>query len=433
MKVNYIHLDHFRCFTDLKLSPAPSVNVITGDNSSGKTTLIEAIRCVLSSFFVGFSDDNTKFIGLSDSDFTEQISSSGEELLMDKPIVVNYTLDDIDSALIKNSRKNSKTLTSGIKELTEYTKNLYNNLFEENQRIIALPLFAYFSTRDVVPRIPRFAFSVTGTKGVSEADKFKEYLHKPSFGYYECLNGQPLFFNWISRLLVLQEANKAEEELEGVKRAIVDALGENGCNIINGIDIRPNKKSVYFLFTDGREIDHRHLSDGYDRLVNIVMDVAFRAMLLNKGISGVEACKKTEGTVLIDEIDLHLHPELQVNVLKGLKNAFPKLQFVVSTHAPLVMSGVQADENNKLFKFSYSKENGYECDEKDVYGMDASTILTTIMDAPEREPSVEEKLNKLFSLIDDELFSDAEKMLKELEDYNLPELAKARTMIEMLK
>ena len=213
------------------------------------------------------------------------------------------------------------------------------------------------------------------------------------------------------------------------------ALGPEGCNIIADVDIRPIQGKIYYILPDGRETDSDNLSDGYRRLINIVLDLAFRCMLLNKGIYGLEACAKTEGTVLIDEIDLHLHPTMQSVVMKGLNNAFPKLQFIITSHAPMIMSSISLETGNKIIKLQFSETNGYEAHETKLFGMDASTIIETELNIPSRDAIVQKSLDNIFDLIDAENIEEATVKLnamKEKFDGTIPELAKAESMITFL-
>lgn len=90
-----------------------------------------------------------------------------------------------------------------------------------------------------------------------------------------------------------------------------------------------------------------NLSDGYRVTLAVAVDIARRACALNPQL-GTAAPTETEGVVLIDEIDLHLHPAWQRTVLRRLHRAFPKLQFVVTTHAPQVVIGTRTEEGDDL-------------------------------------------------------------------------------------
>jgi predicted ATP-binding protein involved in virulence len=78
---------------------------------------------------------------------------------------------------------------------------------------------------------------------------------------------------------------------------------------------------------------HSNMSDGLKAMLNLVAELAFRCVILN-GFKGEKAVKETEGIVLIDELDMHLHPNWQMHVVKDLKNAFPSIQFIVTSHSP---------------------------------------------------------------------------------------------------
>lgn len=347
-----IRLEHFRCYENLKIDFRPGINLLIGDNASGKTTVLKACRYVLSSFFAGYSDENTRWQGAVNDDFTVRIEN--ESIMPEKAVEIYFVpnpcqYEPVSSGgvnwhpgsqgeeyvLKMTSKKNRRPLVSGIKEYRDYAKCL---MMSDK----ALPLFASFSTEDI--------HAIRKLEG----EKFKSYLQKASFGYYECLDGDGFFPFWLKRLLVLQEGQVKLQEIEAVRSAIINALGPEGCGIIQDMIVRPNQGKVYYLFEDGREVDAAHLSDGYRRLVNIVTDLAFRCSLLNDRIYGKDAVCLTKGTVLIDEIDMHLHPTLQARVLKGLRRAFPNLQFVVTTHAPMVMTSVDNDNSNVVYHLSYA-------------------------------------------------------------------------------
>lgn len=144
------------------------------------------------------------------------------------------------------------------------------------------------------------------------------------------------------------------------------------------------EKYMQFTFKDGRKVIFEELPAGYKRLVSMVLDIAYRSFILTKG----ERTKET-GIVLIDEIDLHLHPSLEQNVVQRFKHAFPNIQFIVTTHSALVISNFQQDENNKVIRLSFD-DNKYESTVLDsVYGLDYNTSVSAIMGTPMRNTTVE--------------------------------------------
>jgi predicted ATP-binding protein involved in virulence len=151
---------------------------------------------------------------------------------------------------------------------------------------------------------------------------------------------------------------------------------------------------------------------------------------------GDEAYKQTHGTVIIDEIDEHLHPELQVCILKALHETFPKIQFIVSTHAPLVMSSVENVPENVVYKLEY-KDGIYSHVELNTYGLDASTIIHVYMDQAPRDLIVDKEIKNIESLIDGEKYVEARialnKMLDRPGSDSNPELSKIEATLSFFE
>lgn len=442
-----ITINNFRCYEKKSMDFRRGINLLIGDNSVGKTSLLRACNLVMNAFFCGYSDENTKWKSAEDDDFRE--IKNDDIVTDDLPINIAFELDEIDCPNItledgsviplhnhetfaeefgypefnieKKSKKNARNLITGLNPLRTYA-----SLLQKNSHAIvdgmaiqrnALPLFAYFTTEDIH----------TVRKFDKEKTYFKKYPQKPSFGYFESFDCKGLLDCWLKRILVLKEAKKGEQEIECVRNAVVSALGPNGCDIIADMEVRTNDNEVFFMYCDGREVRSDLLSDGYRRLVSIVVDIAFRSALLNKVMYGNEAYKYTHGTVIIDEIDEHLHPELQVRILKALHETFPKIQFIVSTHAPLVMSSVENTPENVVYKLEY-KNGIYSHKELNTYGLDASTIIHVYMDQAPRDLIVDKEIKNIESLIDGEKYVEArialDKMLDRPGSDANPELSK---------
>ncbi|MFI3263357.1 MAG: AAA family ATPase [Rikenellaceae bacterium] len=449
MKIKQIILEDFKCYKKQEVVFKEGVNLLIGDNASGKTSILRACKYILSSFFVGFSDENTNWIPIQSNDYRRSLVS--DNIVRLSPVKVSFVFNkflvgdteqlecSISNSgkisasaqprvarmqyLERNTRRNSRTSIAGIRVYKEECARLEREYFDGDKRVRPLPLFAYFPAKDYE------------NTNVKDKKKFKQYYHIPSFGYYECLDDSNNFNNWINRLLILAEGEKNIDEIYVVRRAIFEALGCDGCNIIFSMDIRVIQGIVYYILGDEREVESDNLSDGYKRLVNIVTDLAFRCAHLNGGIYGTDCCKETSGTVLIDEIDLHLHPTLQSTVLKGLRNAFPKLQFIVTSHAPMVMSSVESNNENIVYKLDYSSSEGYCVNEVVTYGMDISTISETVLEQPPRDKQTDIKLTDLFDLIDEGRDDEAIVKLNQmkLKYSNIPDLSRAEAMLNCRK
>lgn len=344
------------CFENLTLEFSDKINLLIGDNATGKTTIIEAINAALFLYHSNF-----------------------------------------------NPSKNIEYKCSG---------------FERYNSSKALPVFRSFFSTDVEKSLS------------TNIPMFKMCEQERSFGYLECFEKYDHIDLWKLRLQSLKNSSDNQLEIDGVRKTIFDVFGIEGCNIISDID----NNYINITLSDGRIIDIAYLSSGLKRLLSIVLDISFRCMILNKEIFGIDAPSQTEGTVLIDDIDIHLYPKIQPLIIKGLQRAFPKIQFIISTNSPLVMSSVPVNDDNKIIKLEYNRESGYTAKEIDVYGLDVSTITQNILGVTARSQDVEKELNQLFSLIDEDQYEAAAIKLGQLKSQfgdKLPELSKAQAMLDL--
>lgn len=429
MRIDRIQIRDFRGFENLKMDFRSGINVLVGDNASGKTSVLMACRQVLNAFFSGFSDENTSWLGLDDDDFRQVVRNGA--ILPDLPVRIAFscTAEGLPPGqvfeVVKKSRRKGRILISPLAGYRDYSRHLASGTYAgSGERLRPLPLFAFFSTEGIHK----------GSK--VPVSKFKEYNHKPSFGYVECLNSRGLLPHWLSRLLVLEENGDATHEVAIVCSAVRRVLGDDGCGIIADVSVRPNRGKVFCMLKDGREVEAGLLSDGHRRLLGIVVDLAFRCALLNRTAPGFgdETCLHTKGVVLMDEVDMHLHPGLQLRALPSLKAAFPGLQFIATTHAPMVMTAIEDNAENAVQYLKYdSVGQAYTASRVFTFGLDASSVNRLVLDMPARNAEVEQQLANLFRLIDAGRELEARALLDSMRDRfgdTLPELARAGAMLD---
>ncbi|HNJ77561.1 MAG TPA: AAA family ATPase, partial [Azospira sp.] len=168
------------------------------------------------------------------------------------------------------------------------------------------------------------------------------------------------------------------------------------------------------------------LSDGFHVYLALVADIARRAVILNEQDGG-DAPALVEGVVMIDEIDLHLHPRWQRVVLDGLREAFPRLQFVVTTHSPQVLSSAENRQVRRLVNGSLQDQGVY------VEGRDTNSILRDLMRTSERGSAWQQALRDLHRAIDggeQELANSLYAKLREKWGDNDPALTYARELMD---
>jgi predicted ATP-binding protein involved in virulence len=135
----------------------------------------------------------------------------------------------------------------------------------------------------------------------------------------------------------------------------------------------------------------------------MILDICRRIIELNPqwGVAqNVDILKLASGVVLIDEIELHLHPKWQQQVLNDLIEIFPQIQFIVTTHSPSIINSVEKKQLLLLVDNSVYYPEG-------TYGKDVNSILENIMGVPSRPEQIENEIRYIYQLIDDSKYEDA--------------------------
>lgn len=240
-------------------------------------------------------------------------------------------------------------------------------------------------------------------------------------GYTDCGDGTTnvkLMMNWFMERTIKKYQNQelglgGIPELEAVYSAMETCFQRiTGCdNVKIQYDMGSKELEVAYKDNNGEmmRIPINQLSDGYKSTISLVADIAYRMAVLNPQFLG-DVCKETDGVILIDEVDLHLHPEWQQRILGDLTVIFPKVQFIVTTHAAAVISSAKS-ENLRIMK-----NQQVEMANAQVFGNDVNSIYNLIMDVPERDPDTAKLFNKFSELIISKKFDDAEEILNQIDE-----------------
>ncbi len=223
-----------------------------------------------------------------------------------------------------------------------------------------------------------------------------------------------------SDVLVSTVSKGISSQLEHVRNAI-----DYFTNFKN-IRVRRLNKPTMIVEKDGEELDVNQLSQGEKSLLALVGDIARRLALLNPSLDNP---LEGEGVVMIDEVDLHLHPKWQHDLIDKLVKTFPNVQFILTTHSPHVIS----DRNDILL---YSLDDGELIEMPNVYGEDVNTVLTKIFDVDIRDSEVEKQFTIIRRAISNHDYSIAESNIEQLAE-KLPsdhlELLKCRLLLAQAK
>lgn len=412
MQLRHLKLKNFRCYESLTMTFHPKLTVLVAINGEGKTSILDALRIGFWPFVSQFDLARTAY---SDPANTITIDDVRTQLLnKDTPeygaltpmarqlpseIQLECQLEHATyqwTRVRKSESPRSQTRDGpGSKKIKLVAEQLQESIRQPMSNPLALPLFGYYGTGRLWSHK-----RLTGNK--KAGDEVSKNIR--TFAYQDCLDPASSFRQfeeWFSHVFKIgreqqikalenNQALKLEDtgafQLIKVVQSAVDCilapLGWYGLAYSEQLD-----QSLTLQHAKQGLLKVSQLSDGIKNMLGMVADIAYRCVLLNSHL-GLYAANQTTGVILIDEVDMHLHPQWQQSVLGSLTKAFPSLQFVVTTHSPQVLTTV-ASECIRVIK-----EGEVFAAPKGSQGAEASRLLKSIFDVDVRPP-LEENTQKL--------------------------------------
>ena len=378
-KLKKVILRNFRCFERLEVDLHERLTVIVAPNGGGKSTILDAVAQVLSVFVGRFGDKMWQAVR---NDDTRVVRKEDGTRTMVMPSTIAVTLD-VDGQPQEWGRCLTGIDGQHVPQLElamEYGDKLLDVLrSEQPSTAVTLPVVAYYGSKRTVA-MEKYTVSF----GEGNAALMREQ------GYANCLTGNAnvnIFRTWygkaafaeskVQHMLGQQPVAPADKQLALRSRAVKETVNQ----VLSGsskdwrywLDYFPALDMVGVLDTEQKvELGLQQLSDGVQCMISLAGDLAARCAVLNPQF-GADAPKQTPGIVMIDEIDLHLHPSWQQRVLPDLMRAFPNTQFIVTTHSPQVLSTVRKEHIRILTASGtvISPEDG-------TYGAESSRILEEV-------------------------------------------------------
>lgn len=382
MYLEKLKLHNFRCYEKLEIDFNRQLTVLVGKNGSGKTTVLEAIAIALGTWFVGFNIVNAKGINKRTDPLRKayQIGAT-DDVQTQFPVEIEAwgKIEESKDQILHWKRElytpTGTMTTKDAKEIVEYAAE-YQKAISEGRTDIYLPMVAYYGTG-----------RLWDYHRQKRTDVFK--VSSRTNGYIDCLDGTAnvkLMMDWF-QIMTINKYQRQEENLESNPELDTVYLAMEKCltNLSGYSDVKirynmgTQELDVYYSEQDKQRmrIPLNQLSDGYKGMISLVADIAYRMATLNPQL-GTEVLSKGDGVVLIDEVDLHLHPAWQQKVIDNLMNIFPKVQFIVSTHAPAIISSVKTDK----LRILSNKEVCMTANQ--VYGKDVNSVMKEIMGVNDR-------------------------------------------------
>jgi len=366
MRIHTISIQNFRGYKDLTTTLNPKFNLIIGDNGSGKTAFLEALTIAIGSFFLGIRGVYSR--GFYKNDIHIATHEHNEEYLY--PVIVEATGSINNIELIWKRTLNGATNRTTQKE-ADSIKNCALQIDSQvrSGETVNLPLLIYYATG-------RLFDVARDTEEFEKGSKEKQPISSRFRAYHKSLEAKSThkqFQKWFKG-----------KELSKIQKGVNDISFELVKNTI--ISNLPNCESIFYEFdpdkpqglkiefTDGRILPFNSLSDGTRNFFAILADMAYKCITLNPHLKD-KALIETEGVVLIDELDLHLHPDWQRKIINVLKNTFPNIQFIATTHSPFLIQETGQDQlillkNNTIDKITSANNLSIEDIAEDLQYVD---------------------------------------------------------------
>ncbi len=419
MQIQSFSLKNIGQFQDLSVSLAPTqdypsnITVFIGNNGSGKTSLLKSVATALTWFVARLKHDKSNGTPIPESVILNTANAAAVEI-----IVNDQNLQQQSQAytwrITKNRTARKAEFTTHLTELNQLTSYYKQWLGDDDQS--SLPLIAFYPVERSVIDIPL---------KIREKHQFLQID-----GYDNALNNAVdfrRFFEWFRDredvenefikdliLRIKQDVNDEElfkkvdqynsgkfkdVQLEVVRQAIYAFMPD-----FKNLQVSRKPRLAMIIDKNDKTLNVSQLSQGEKSLMALVGDIARRLAMMNPKLDNPLHGK---GIILIDEIDMHLHPQWQRSIIQRLQTTFPNCQFILTTHSPLVISDTQ---NILVYDLDGQEVNALPS----LYGQDANTVLLQYMDTSYRNPKVAEQISQAMDAIQNNDFELANQLIQTL-------------------
>jgi predicted ATP-binding protein involved in virulence len=429
-------MQNFRGFKDVTIDFPSNLAVFIGVNGSGKSSIIDC--CALFLSLLATSVRKSEGLQFSENDIASGYTETCNQIFVvldSKSLYLPFTFTRIStndiSLLVHSDKRSSEQLLNRIfnkdnlepnssdiiKAATEeFNQVIYDKL--HNNSYANLPILVYYPPDRAVYEIPL------------ESDK--NHQNNQLIAYEEAVSKKvdfADFFVWYrnqedleNEIRLGDSSTYADPKLKAIREAITLVLPK-----LSNLRVKRNAPLRMTMIKDDTELMINQLSSGEKNLLVIVADIARRLAIANP--DPTKNALEGEGIILIDEIELHLHPQWQRDIIPRLTSTFPNCQFIVTTHSPQVLSNVKKENVFIVEDFQVYPADAY------TFGRDSNSILSELMGVSERPVEIQNKLTECLYKIDDGQIEEAKVLLHELSDllgHNDSEIVKANTLISFL-
>ncbi len=423
MKIKNIKLKNFRCFEELVIELNERCNVIVGVNGAGKSTILDALAISIGTYFAKIP--TTYSLPIQKEDVLRKSYLTGSIISTEYQFPVVISTEGIaNGKFIEWSRElnglKNKTTVKNASNLIEVghiqQQNIQNGVTDTT-----LPIFAYYGTG----RLYKKKNNRITKLDIKKSSRLDGYTDALSLG-----TNEKQLLRWFEDMTLIKiQEDREIPELKTVKTAIEKCF-EIGNKDVTDVSINYSVKSkdIEVSYRKNNEIEKLPLhmfSDGIRITLTMVADIATRMAKLNPQL--LDNVLETPGVILIDEIDMHLHPSWQSRIITSLLETFTNIQIITTTHSPIVISNIESEylrilKNNEIMNPSTN------------YNRELDDIVNNIMETDYRPEEVRNLINQINQNIDNEELEEAKELLDNLKDIlgeTDSEVISARNSIEL--
>ena len=348
MRIKDINIINFKGFQNETVVFNGNLTVVIGNNTAGKTTLLKALQVGLGAYLQslkklpGGAPYRRNFSSLDkfmrfDEELRDYVPNE------EKPRITINADFPVTNSLSDNCPRVSFTPIHWYREFagnyTTHTRACAGELIDAVHQMESLRNDE--KQESIYPLVLAFGAKRTSDSQVKSSSNVKERASRIEKAYKFSLHDKVDFVGAMEWLKHYDKNIKDKKEFEGTREAFFEAL-QLAIPALSEIDFDNGEIEAIVSVTGHSPSRHHfsYMSDGLQSMINIVSEIAHRCIELN-GCLGTNAVKMTPGIVMIDEIDLYLHPHWQKHVLQDLTMAFPMIQFIVSTHSPFIVQSLQ--------------------------------------------------------------------------------------------
>lgn len=396
MRIKTLELDSFHSFNDAKIELNGKNTIFYGINGAGKSSILKAINLLYANIINQI---------VNRKELRQKYAMSLDDIMFGRPeagVRATISLNDKEILYFRQIHRNTGKKTHDVKSLKEIAETFHKGYFSDEKQE-NIPIFVNYGTNRLVLDIPM------RIRKHHDFDTYAAFDHA-----IENKIDFRTFFEWYreqqedeNQLKIDKNDLEYEDSgLAAVRKAMLTMIGD-----CKDIHIERKPRLAMKIKKNGINLNISQLSDGEKCTLVLFGDIARRLTIANPNLSNPLLGK---GIVLIDEIDLHMHPSWQREVISALCKTFPNIQFIVTTHSPIVLTEALSEWN--LFELRQEENITNIRRVPTLEGYDVNHILHSYMGTSERNKSVEKQFHEFYVLVENKKFSEAELLLQKLKD-----------------